>query len=188
MSDQPYLGQNCTTPYSRRDVIRRVCWSVVQATLFRWSPRPLHAFRARLLRLFGADIPEPGKVVIFPTARVTIPWNVSLESRAMVGPNVTLYSPGPITLKRGANVSQDCYICSGTHDYLRWSMPVVTKPVIIGENTWLAAGVFVAPGVTIGALCVVGARSVVVSDLPPRSVCVGNPCRPIRGRPEPEAG
>ena len=64
-------------------------------------------------------------------------------------------------------------------------MPLVTQPIVIGENAWLAADVFVGPGVTIGELAVVGARSVVVNDLPARKICVGQPCRPIKDRPEP---
>jgi putative colanic acid biosynthesis acetyltransferase WcaF len=183
--EPPYLGQNCTTPYPRGVVIRRVVWAAVQATLFRWSPRPWHGFRARLLRLFGADIPEPGKVVIFPTAQVVFPSRLTLAPRSMVGPHVRLYNLARITLHRGANLSQNCHLCAGTHDFLRWSMPLVARPIVIGENAWLGADVFVGPGVIVGDLCVVGARAVVVRDLPPSKVCVGHPCRPVKDRPPP---
>ena len=183
--EAPYLGQHCVTPFPRRAVLGRWLWALVQTTLFRWSPRPLHGFRARLLRLFGADIREPNHVVIFPTAKVTFPWKLVLEPRAMVGPNVTLYNLAPITFRRGATASQNCHLCAGTHDFLVWSMPLVTAPIVIGENVWLAADVFVGPGVSIGELAVVGARSVVVRDLPARTICVGNPCRAVKDRPEP---
>ncbi len=188
MSEEPpYLGQNCVTPYPRREVLLRWLWALVQATLFRWSPRPLHGFRARLLKLFGADIPDVGRVVIFPTAHVTFPWKLTLAPRAMVGPNVTLYNLAPITLQRGANVSQNVHLCAGTHDFFRWDMPLVTQPIVIGENAWVGADVFVGPGVTIGELAVVGARSVVMRDLPPRKICAGSPCRVLKDRPEPRA-
>ena len=183
----PYLGQHCVTPYPPREVLLRWLWALIQATLFRWSPRPLHGFRAWLLRLFGADIRELGQVVVFPTARITFPWKLTLAPRAMVGPNVTLYNLAPITLRRGANLSQNCHLCAGTHDFTRWDMPLVARPIVIGENAWLGADVFVGPGVTVGELCVVGARSVVVRDLPPRKICVGHPCRPLKDRPEPRA-
>ncbi len=183
--EAPYLGHHCVTPYPRREVLLRWLWAFVQATLFRWSPRPLHSFRARLLALFGADIPEPGRVVIFPTARVTFPWKLTLAPRSMIGPGVTLYNLARITLRRGANLSQHCHLCAGTHDFTQWSMPLVTCPIVIGENAWLGAEVFVGPGVTIGELCVVGARSVVVRDLPPGKICVGQPCRAIKDRPAP---
>jgi len=179
----PYLGQNTVTPYPRGEVLRRWLWLAVQSTLFRWSPRPLHGWRAALLRLFGAQIDGP--VVIFPTARVTFPWKLSLAPRSMVGPSVNLYNLAPIRLESGANLSQFCHLCAGSHDFTRWSMPLVTGPIVIGRNTWLGADVFVGPGVTIGELAVVGARSVVVGDLPPRQVCVGAPCRPIRERSSP---
>ena len=186
MSDEPpYLGQNCVTPYPRREILRRWLWALVQATIFRWSPRPMHGFRTRLLRLFGANISEPSHVVVFPTAKVSYPWRLTLAPRSMVGPHVTLYNLGPITLQRGANLSQNCHLCAGTHDYNRWSMPLVTAPIIIGENAWLGADVFVGPGVTVGELCVVGARSVVVKNLPPRTVCAGSPCRPFKPRAVP---
>ncbi len=181
-AEPPYLGQNCVTPYPRRTVLLRWLWALVQATLFRWSPRPLHGFRAHLLRLFGAGIPAPGEVVVFPTARITFPWLLTLAPRAMVGPHVILYNLARITLRRGANISQNCHLCAGTHDFNRWDMPLVTAPIVIGENVWLAADVFVGPGVTIGELSVVGARSVVVRDLPARKICVGQPCRAVKDR------
>jgi putative colanic acid biosynthesis acetyltransferase WcaF len=184
-NETPYLGQHCVTPYPRGEVALRLLWSLVEGTLFRWSPRPWHGFRARLLRLFGADIAEPGRVVVFPSARITFPWRLTLEPRSMVGARVRLYNLGRIVLRRGANLSQGCHLCAGTHDFLRWSMPLVTAPIVVGENAWLGADVFVGPGVTVGELCVVGARSVVVRNLPARRICVGHPCRPIKDRPDP---
>lgn len=164
--------------------MRRWVWLAVQSTVFRWSPRPLHGFRAALLRLFGARIAGP--VVIFPTAKVIYPWKLELEPRSMVGPHVNLYNLATVRLEPGANVSQFCHLCAGSHDFTRWSMPLVAAPIVIGRNAWLGADVFVGPGVTIGELAVVGARAVVVSDLPARQVCVGSPCRPIRERSLPE--
>lgn len=54
------------------------------------------------------------------------------------------------------------------------------KPVTIGDGAWLATGVIVLPGVSIGADAVVGAGSVVTKDLPAAHLCFGNPCRVIR--------
>ncbi|MBL9215493.1 MAG: putative colanic acid biosynthesis acetyltransferase [Opitutaceae bacterium] len=181
--DAPYLGRNCVTPYPKSEVARRWLWLLVQATLFRWSPRPWHGWRAWLLRRFGAEIAGP--VVVFPTVRVVFPWRLHLAARSMLGPHVIVYNLAPVRLGFGANVSQHAHLCAGTHDFARWDMPLVTAPITVGPNAWLGADVFVGPGVTIGELCVVGARSVVVQDLPPRHVCVGSPCRPARVRPDP---
>jgi len=179
---EPFLGQDCVTPYPRREILLRWLWIIFQATLFRWSPRQWHGFRARLLKLFGANIPAPSQVVIFPSATITFPWKLILHPRSMVGRNVSLYNLASITLEYGANLSQNCHLCAGTHDFYHWSMPLVRKPITIGRNAWIAADVFVGPGVKIGELCVVGARSVVVKDLPPSMICAGNPCRAIKPR------
>lgn len=183
--EPPFLAQGCTTPWKRGELLRQRLWALTQATFFRFSPPRAHGFRARLLRLFGADIPNPKQVVIFSTARVFFPWKLRLEPRAMVGRGVNLYNLAPIVLRRGANLSQGVHLCAGSHDYRRWSMPLTTAGIEVGENAWLAAEVFVGPGVTIGELAVVGARSVVLHDQPRQMVCAGHPCKPLRTRPLP---
>jgi len=61
-------------------------------------------------------------------------------------------------------------------------MPLITAPIIIGEGAWVAADVFVGPGVTIGEGAVVGARSTLVKNVEPWSVVAGNPVRKIKNR------
>jgi putative colanic acid biosynthesis acetyltransferase WcaF len=184
--EPPYLGQNCTTPFTRLELVLRTLWNVVQATVFRWSPRPWHGFRARLLRLFGADIPAPSQVVVFPSAKIFFPWKLRLAPRSMIGREVIIYNLATITLDYGANLSQRVHLCAGSHDFSHWSMPLITAPITIGSNAWVAAEVFIGPGVAIGELAVIGARSVVIKDQPPRMICAGHPCRPIKPRPEPQ--
>lgn len=53
-------------------------------------------------------------------------------------------------------------------------------PITIGDDVWFGGNVVVGPGITIGSDVVIGAGSVVVKDIPPHSVAVGNPCRVIR--------
>lgn len=57
------------------------------------------------------------------------------------------------------------------------------RPITIGDNVWLGAGVIVLPGVSIGENTVVGAGSVVTKDLPANVVAVGSPARVIRDLP-----
>lgn len=178
-----YLGQGNQTPNSRREIARRWLWAVVQATFFRCSPRGLHRFRVGLLRLFGAQVASDLRV--YPTARIIYPWKLSCEGRVLIGPGVNIYNLANVTLRYGAQLSQGVHLCAGTHDFLQWSMPLVTRPIAIGRNVWLGAEVFVGPGVNIGDLAVVGARSVVVRDLPACMICVGHPCRPVKARAEP---
>jgi maltose O-acetyltransferase len=54
------------------------------------------------------------------------------------------------------------------------------EPVRIGDDVWLGVRVIVLPGVTIGDGSIIGAGSVVTSDIPPRSLAVGVPARVVR--------
>jgi acetyltransferase-like isoleucine patch superfamily enzyme len=53
-------------------------------------------------------------------------------------------------------------------------------PTRVGDNVWCGAHVVITSGVTVGERCVIGANSVVTSDLPPRSVAAGAPATVVR--------
>ncbi len=57
---------------------------------------------------------------------------------------------------------------------------VETAPVIIERNVWIATGVIILKGVTIGENSVVAAGSVVVKDLPANCLAAGNPARVLK--------
>jgi len=59
-------------------------------------------------------------------------------------------------------------------------MPLVTAPIAVGERAWVAADVFIGPGVTIGQGAVVGARASVFRNVEPWTVVGGNPARIIK--------
>jgi acetyltransferase-like isoleucine patch superfamily enzyme len=49
---------------------------------------------------------------------------------------------------------------------------------VIGDFSWIASDCTVLKGVTIGAHAVVGARSIVTSDVPDHTLVFGQPARP----------
>lgn len=57
---------------------------------------------------------------------------------------------------------------------------------IVGNDVWMGQNVTVLPGVRIGDGAIIGANSVVASDIPPYTIAAGNPCRVIRPRFDPE--
>ena len=63
--------------------------------------------------------------------------------------------------------------------------PDEIKPVRICRNAWIGQNSFILKGVTVGEGAVVGVNSVVVSDIPPFSVAMGNPARVIIKNPRP---
>lgn len=117
-----------------------------------------------------------------PTARVTYPWKVRLGDYCWVGDNAELYSLGPITIGDNAVVSQRSYICAATHDHKNITFPLVAKPVTIEREVWIAADCFIAPGVTVGAGAIVGARSTVLRTVAAATVVAGNPAEFKRHR------
>lgn len=156
-------------------------WWLVQQTLFAWSPQFLYGWRRFLLRLFGAQIGKD--VLVRPSAKFTYPWKVSIGDFSWIGDDAVLYSLGEITIGNHTVVSQKAYLCTGSHDYTRVPFDIYARPIEIGDEAWVAADVFIAPGVIIGKGCVVGARSSVMDDLPAGKVCYGNPAVPVRDRP-----
>jgi putative colanic acid biosynthesis acetyltransferase WcaF len=169
-----------TSPWSRREKLGRALWYCVEATLFRYSPRPLYRWRNWLLRRFGAHVHPSAR--IRPTVTVEVPWHLTVGADAIIGDHAILYCLGEVTVGARAVVSQYAHLCAGTHDHTRRSFPLLKMPIAIGDDAWIAADVFVGPGVRIGSGAVVGARSGVFSDLPQWTVCIGTPAKPVGPR------
>ena len=106
--------------------------------------------------------------------------------RLEIGDRTFLNYGMDIAATRLVKIGADCLI--GTHviildndfhqvsNHARSPAP---KPVIIGDRVWVGNRVTILPGVSIGDDSVVGAGSVVVRDIPARSVAVGNPARVV---------
>lgn len=158
----------------------RVLWWLVYNSLFRLTPPQLYLWRAFLLRLFGANITLSCRV--YPRVRIWAPWNLVMRDNSCLANDVICYNQSLIEIHEGAIVSQGAHLCTGTHDYRDPVFPLITKPIVIGKEAWIAAEAFVGPGVTIGSGAVLGARSVTFIDLEDWSVFSGNPARKINTR------
>ncbi len=143
----------------------------------------MYGFRRWLLRRFGAQIGIGA--IIRPSVTVPYPWKLQIGDHSWIGDNTVLYSFANITIGNNVVISQKSYLCAGTHDYQSTSFDIQAFPIVIEDEAWLAADVFVAPGVTVGKGAVVGSRSSVFNDLPPMMVCVGSPARPVHARLRP---
>lgn len=166
--------------FSLKNRIARVIWNVVNLFFFKYSPKPLHSWRAFLLKLFGATVGK--KVHVYPKVSIWAPWNLVLDDECGIANGVTLYSQGKIRIGKRTVISQGAHLVAGTHDYTDPGFPLITSPINIGAYVWIASEAFIHPGVTIGMGSVIGARSVVNKDLPEWMVCAGSPCKPIKER------
>lgn len=167
-------------PFSFRNRVYRVAWNVFYLLFFRYSPRPLHSWRSLILKLFGAKVGK--NVHIYPKVKIWAPCNLIVQDEVGVGDGAILYSQATIILQYRSIISQGVHLCTGTHDYTKKEHPLIAYTITIGAMAWIAAEAFVHPGVTIGDGAVIGARSVVLKDMPEWMVCSGNPCRPIKKR------
>lgn len=164
--------------YSLANRVARVGWAVVYTLLFRFSPRPLHAWRSCLVRLFGGQIGD--QCHIYAKAKIWAPWNLVCGASTCIADDAEIYNPAQVMLEEGAVISQGALLCAASHDYEHLDFPLVNAPIQIGRKAWVAARAIVLPGVRIGDGCVVGAGSVVTKSMPPNTVCGGNPARVIK--------
>lgn len=80
----------------------------------------------------------------------------------------------------------DCHFLGCGHNFFSPMTPYISsgitkgEPIVIGVNCWLTTSVTVLQGVSIGYGSIIGARSVVNSNIPPFSVAIGNPCVVIK--------
>lgn len=88
---------------------------------------------------------------------------VCIGDNAFIAPNVGIYTAGHPLDAEERNQGLE-----------------YARPVTIGHNVWIGAGVSILPGVTIGDNAVIGAGSVVTKDIPASVLAVGNPCRVVK--------
>jgi lipopolysaccharide O-acetyltransferase len=91
-----------------------------------------------------------------------------------------------IRLGRDVLLARNVYVADHSHAFADGSRPILAQgvdriaPVEIADGAWLGQNVVVGPGVRIGRGAVVGAGSVVLDDVPDRTVAVGAPARVVR--------
>lgn len=155
--------------------------------LFFLSPLPWpSAFKCALLRLFGAEIGR--HVCLKPRLNVHFPWRLRIGDHTWIGEEVFILNFEPVAIGAHCCISQRAFLCTGNHDYRTPAMSYRNQPITVEDGAWVGAQVFIAPGVTIGSEAVLTAGSVVTRNQPPRMVCGGNPCLPLKPRWPADAG
>ena len=84
----------------------------------------------------------------------------------------------------GNNVffAPNCTVNSNLIEYneLKKEFSIVSKPIKMGNNVWIASNVYIKGGVSIGNNSTIGAGSLVTSDIPENCLAFGNPAKVIR--------
>ncbi len=112
---------------------------------------------------------------------------IQIGKRASVQDNCKI--TGDIFIGAYATIAPNCTISSGGHIYNREPEMLIkaqdqiftepSKPIYIGEDTWLGASLFIKAGIKIGRGAIIGANSVVTKDVPAYEIWAGVPAKKL---------
>jgi len=116
--------------------------------------------------------------------------DIILEDHVNIGFNAMIFSASSVRVGRDNLVAAYCYLVGGTHAFDDPAVPVLhqgrsSNGIRIGPGGWLGAHVTVFDGVETGRHVVIGAGSVVNTDLPDYCVAGGVPVKIIKQRKPP---
>jgi maltose O-acetyltransferase len=141
-------------------------WRLRKKILKRWARNAFFpAWRVSLLRSCGFAIGRDVYIAddLLIVEELAERGNITIGDRVSIAPRVTLVTSSHPNQSR-----------------IRSFAPLSQGPIVIEDDAWLGAGCVVLPGVRIGRGAIVGANSVVLSDVPSLHVVAGQPARSVR--------
>lgn len=111
---------------------------------------------------------------------------IVIGNRVTATASLTLGAHQEIRIEDDVMFAANVNLTDGFHGFENASEPYKYQPIfriapiVIKRGCWIGQNVVVMPGVTIGEMSIIGANSVVVRDVPARSIAVGSPARVIR--------
>lgn len=153
--------------------LKESLWLLCKAIFF-LAPLPFPSrLRVGLLRLFGAKLGRG--VVIHSGVNITFPWRFEAGDHVWVGEGVTILSLARVVLGSQVCISQQAYLCTGSHNWRLETFDLQVGEIAVGAGTFVAARAFVGRSVTIGEDTVLSAGTVLFRSVPAGSFVMGNP-------------
>jgi acetyltransferase-like isoleucine patch superfamily enzyme len=141
----------------------------------------LEAFRDGRLEVGADTLFEPGVWITAPdAARIRIGSGTFLNLGVMIAAFELVEIGNHCMLANGCFVSDANHRFEDVHQPVTWQGFSTKGPTRIGDNVWCGAHVVVTSGVTIGERAIVGANSVVTTDVAPYSIVAGTPARVLK--------
>jgi putative colanic acid biosynthesis acetyltransferase WcaF len=163
--------------YSKKELLLRIIWAIVEPLFFSWSPRLFYGWRNLILRAMGAKIGMGVK--IYPSARIMYPWLLEIGDGSTISWHVKVYNLAHSSIGHDTMISQYAHLCGGTHNFRSPGFDLVRTGFQIGNHVWIAADAFIGPGITVHDNAVVAARAVVIKDVAAGVIVGGNPAKEI---------
>ena len=162
----------------------QIHWEMMRRGAFaRW---PIHgnvleALREGRLEVGENTLFEPGVWITAPA-----PARVRIGSGTFLNLGVTVAALNLVEIGDHCMFANGCFITDADHRFddpdrpITWQGFQTKGPTRVGDNVWCGANVVITTGVTIGERSVIGANSVVNTDIPPFSIAVGAPARVVK--------
>ena len=127
-------------------------------------------------------------VILSKNGFIKNPEEMTLGERVFIGRGFNI-SANKLVLGSDIMIGPNVLIECSNHTFttigktmFSYSTEKSFKGIKIEDDVWIGGNVTILDGVTIGEGCVVGACSNVTKSLPPYTICVGNPCKPLKNR------
>jgi acetyltransferase-like isoleucine patch superfamily enzyme len=169
-----------TLPWNRA----AIHWEFARRGAFvRWPVQGnvLEALREGRLELGEGTLLEPGVWITAPP-----PARIRIGAGTFLNLGVMIAAAELVEIGDHCMFANGCFITDANHRFDDPDKPVTWQgftskgPTRVGDNVWCGAHVVITSGVTIGERCVIGANSVVTTDLAPFSIAAGSPARVLR--------
>jgi acetyltransferase-like isoleucine patch superfamily enzyme len=162
----------------------RIHWHFARRHAFcRW---PVHG---NVLEAFEDGRLEVGEQTLLePDVWITIAdgGRVRIGEGSFLNRGVMVAADGLVEIGDHCMFANGTFITDANHRFddpdkpITWQGFTSKGPTRIGDNVWCGANVVVTSGVTIGERCVIGANSVVTTDIPAFSIAAGAPAKVLR--------
>lgn len=174
-----------TNQKPKREKMAERIWEWMRPIVFGISPWFARRWRLMWVR-FAAGFYGGGvyshSVSLSKSSRIDYPWNVAIGDLSSIGSNAWVYALDKIAIGKNCCIGEEVKLITGSHNISISTFDLITKPITIMDNVWIATGAIILPGVTIGEGAVVGAGAVVTKDVAAWTVVAGNPAKVIKKR------
>jgi len=114
---------------------------------------------------------------------------IKIGDNVFVGDYSVINTVVPVTIGNNVMFGPEVMIIGGDHNFSVVGKNMrdvktggVNLPIVLEDDVWVGSRSIILKGVKIGEGCVVGAGALVTKSLPPYSVCLGAPCKPVKCR------